>query len=216
MENTHSQDSARQHDPYTRAPRRGEGESQSFEPNPWKENHGNLLLGFAAILCLIGTCVIACRQTRFLPPSFPSRLTRDAGTLDGQGPSAAGGADSKKVVRTVDLRILGAASDMGTMKIAMYISPDGFNDPKKAFEVDSWRIVNGVCTGQWEVAAELNQVAIAAYHDANDNNELDRNALGIPSERYGFSGGARGFTGPPTFQEAVIMIDDKPIDISIR
>ena len=48
------------------------------------------------------------------------------------------------------------------------------------------------------------------------NGELDRNALGIPSERYGFTNNARGITGPPNFEDAVVEIGDKPIEISIR
>ncbi len=216
MENSASKDLARPPDPYARLPRRSEAESQSFESNPWKENNGNLLMGFTAILCLIGASVIACRQTRFTPPAFPSRLTPNPSEEVADAISPVVAADAKNTVRTVELRIIGAASDIGTMRIAMYVSADGFNDPKKAFEVDSWRIVDGICTGQWEVPVALNQIAIAAYHDANDNGELDKNALGIPSERYGFTGGARGFTGPPSFQEAVVKIDNKPIDISIR
>jgi uncharacterized protein (DUF2141 family) len=64
--------------------------------------------------------------------------------------------------------------------------------------------------------AEIKKLAIAAYHDENANGELDRNALGIPSERYGFTNNARGITGPPSFEDAVVEIGDKPIEISIR
>ncbi|MGV3485005.1 MAG: DUF2141 domain-containing protein [Planctomycetaceae bacterium] len=218
MENSSSHDSAQYSTPpaqHSRVADRKPIDLDSLEPNLWKENHGNLLLGFTAVLCLIGVAIIACQQTRFSPPRFPSRLTVPDDSLNAHAAAGRAAAAAKRV-RTIELHIVGAASDEGTMKIAMYISPDGFNDPQRAFEVDTWRIVDGVCTGLWEVSPDLKQVAIAAYHDANDNGELDKNALGIPSERYGFSGNARGFTGPPSFQEAAIMLNTQRVDISIR
>ena len=48
--------------------------------------------------------------------------------------------------------------------------------------------------------------AVAAFHDADGDGELDQNILRIPTEGYGFSNGARGFMGPPTFDDAVLTI----------
>jgi uncharacterized protein (DUF2141 family) len=55
--------------------------------------------------------------------------------------------------------------------------------------------------------------AAAVYHDANDNGEMDRTWIGLPSEGLGFSNGARIHydifdPGPPTFDEASIAIDE--------
>jgi uncharacterized protein (DUF2141 family) len=44
--------------------------------------------------------------------------------------------------------------------------------------------------------------AISAYHDADDDSELDRNFVGIPSEDFTFSSGARAGLGPPSFEDA--------------
>ena len=60
--------------------------------------------------------------------------------------------------------------------------------------------------------------AIKVYHDANGNNKLDKNMLGIPKEAYGFSNNARGKMGLPAYEsvtfefnspEQVIQIDVK-------
>lgn len=48
--------------------------------------------------------------------------------------------------------------------------------------------------------------AFFAMHDANGNGDLDRNFLGIPTEDYGFSNGARGVVGPPSFDAAAITV----------
>jgi uncharacterized protein (DUF2141 family) len=44
--------------------------------------------------------------------------------------------------------------------------------------------------------------AVKAFHDENDDNELNTGAFGLPSERYGFSNNARGRFGPPKFEDA--------------
>jgi uncharacterized protein (DUF2141 family) len=49
--------------------------------------------------------------------------------------------------------------------------------------------------------------AAVAFQDFNGNGKLDKNFLGIPKEPYGFSNGARGSTGPPTFTAASFALD---------
>ncbi len=49
--------------------------------------------------------------------------------------------------------------------------------------------------------------AASAYHDENDNGKLDRNFLGLPSEDFAFSEGARAGLGPPSFADAAFVHD---------
>jgi uncharacterized protein (DUF2141 family) len=44
--------------------------------------------------------------------------------------------------------------------------------------------------------------AISAFHDENRNKELDTNFLGIPTEGWCTSRNAKGFLGPPKFDDA--------------
>ena len=44
--------------------------------------------------------------------------------------------------------------------------------------------------------------AIAVFHDINSNGKLDRNALGLPLEPYGFSNNARSTFSAPSFSQA--------------
>lgn len=46
-------------------------------------------------------------------------------------------------------------------------------------------------------------LAFTLYHDVNANGKLDMNAIGIPTEPYGFSNNAAGSFGPPKFEQAV-------------
>ena len=57
--------------------------------------------------------------------------------------------------------------------------------------------------------------AVAAFHDTDRDGELARNILGVPTEGYGFSNGARGFMGPPSFDAAAVKIDAGAVQLSI-
>jgi uncharacterized protein (DUF2141 family) len=188
-------------------------DSASLQPTLWQENHGNLLLGIVGVIVAFGASIIACRQARILPPSFPRNLVAQD-EKEAEAAFLAQASDENRQVVTVS--VLGAASDEGMMRLAVYASETGFNDPLQALGTDSWKIRDGLCEGRFGLPADITQIAIAAYHDVNNNGQLDRNAFGIPSERYGFSRDARGITGPPSFDDAVVTITEEPIKISIR
>jgi uncharacterized protein (DUF2141 family) len=48
--------------------------------------------------------------------------------------------------------------------------------------------------------------AVAAFHDANGDHQLNRNFLGMPVEGLGFSGNPIIRTGPPRFGECVFVV----------
>ncbi len=48
--------------------------------------------------------------------------------------------------------------------------------------------------------------AVSYIHDENNNNELDTGMMGIPKEGYGFSNDARGFMGPPSFEDQMFEL----------
>ena len=50
--------------------------------------------------------------------------------------------------------------------------------------------------------------AVAVFHDADGDGELAQNFLGMPTEGYGFSNGAVGFMGPPSFADAVVTVGE--------
>ena len=62
--------------------------------------------------------------------------------------------------------------------------------------------------------------AISAFHDDNDNGALDFDTRGIPFEPTGNSGNARGFFGPPSFDQMKFVLtgpgSDAPHKIRIE
>lgn len=59
-----------------------------------------------------------------------------------------------------------------------------------------------------EVFVELpaGHYAISFFLDENGNGKMDKNLVGIPKERFGFSNNPRILTGPPNFGEAEIEV----------
>ena len=51
------------------------------------------------------------------------------------------------------------------------------------------------------------------YHDENENGELDTAAYGIPTEGYGSSNDARGFMGPPAFEDMIFELNE---DVNLK
>lgn len=67
----------------------------------------------------------------------------------------------------------------------------------------------------YEIKLNRGQYAVSAFHDENNNSVLDKNFLGIPQEKYGFSNDARGTFGPPELREQ-LFTHSAPQLISIR
>lgn len=116
------------------------------------------------------------------------------------------------------IRVTGAGSDYGQTKVAIYGSDTTFNQPPEAIFTQSIDIQDGESIVVITADQLPEKIAIAAFHDENDDGALNRNRFGIPAERYGFSRNARGLTGPPTFNETVIPRPEsgETIDIFIR
>jgi len=61
-------------------------------------------------------------------------------------------------------------------------------------------------TARWETELLAGDYAVAVFHDANRNGDLDRNIIGLPTEAYGFSNGARGKYGPAKWGDARVQV----------
>lgn len=110
---------------------------------------------------------------------------------------------------SVELKIYGVTELEGSLMIAVYESADQF--PK--FGKGDINIVHKVKSKNPTVTINDLQVgkvyALAIFHDVNGNKYLDKNFLGMPEEKYGFSNGARGTFGPPYYSEASFTVSNK-------
>ena len=63
---------------------------------------------------------------------------------------------------------------------------------------------------------EYGSYGISIFHDENGNGIMDKNAMGIPKEAYGFSNNARGFFGKPDYKNVMFEINSAEKDIAIN
>ncbi|POY35330.1 hypothetical protein C3K47_15805 [Solitalea longa] len=59
------------------------------------------------------------------------------------------------------------------------------------------------------------EYSVLVYHDANNNGKLDKNFIGMPKEPVACSNNAKGFMGPPKYEDAKFIIT-KDSKISIE
>ncbi|NEQ54254.1 MAG: DUF2141 domain-containing protein [Leptolyngbya sp. SIO3F4] len=58
--------------------------------------------------------------------------------------------------------------------------------------------------------------AVSLYHDANSDNEFNRNFVGMPAEGFGFSRNPNVLTGPPKFGDAAVLVAGEETRIEIE
>ena len=116
----------------------------------------------------------------------------------------------------LEVRLEGLRSADGDARIALHRHVDGAKFPDDAGIVAaiSRRAVAGTMR---VVFTDLppGDYAVAAFHDADGDGELATNFLGMPTEGYGFSNGARGFMGPPRFDAAAVTVGEEAAPLSI-
>jgi uncharacterized protein (DUF2141 family) len=60
------------------------------------------------------------------------------------------------------------------------------------------------------------EYGVTLYQDENDNGHIDKNAIGIPTEPYGFSNNGGSF-GPPSFNSSKVTVNEnKEITIYLQ
>jgi uncharacterized protein (DUF2141 family) len=190
----------------------------------WKESGGNWMLALVATLITLGFLgiYIVDQWPEDFPRSYPrfSDPEEEAEAADPKRPTdidgrpsldGSGSTDSVEAalrepsIATFTIAIEGMLSDQGTCRVALYDKEEGFNDITKAALKQDLEIREG--KSEWTIPGNPTRpFAVAVFHDENNNGTLDRNGVGIPTERYGFSNDARNTFGPPSFKEAAINI----------
>jgi uncharacterized protein (DUF2141 family) len=113
---------------------------------------------------------------------------------------------------TIEVRVSSVVDGKGKVNVAVcdqahFLKDCSFSGSAPARGGETVVTIRDVPKGSW---------AVLAYQDENQNDSLDRNMLGIPSENYGFSRDARGKFGPPGFDDAAIEVRDEATVAVIR
>ena len=95
----------------------------------------------------------------------------------------------------------------GRILIAVFNDPKEFPD-KKAFLNKIIPVTNESSEQVVKIELPLGNYAISAFLDENNNDVLDKNFLGIPKERFGFSNNPSIGTGAPGFHECEVEVHE--------
>jgi uncharacterized protein (DUF2141 family) len=110
--------------------------------------------------------------------------------------------------------ISGLKNNTGNVKVGLYNSEGAFLKIKYKSIPSEIKSNTAMVTF---VGIPKGEYAISAYQDENSNGILDRNVMGIPTEDVACSNNAKGFMGPPKYEDAKFTINkDSKIDVKFN
>lgn len=109
---------------------------------------------------------------------------------------------------SLQVKMSGFENNTGVVKVGLYDSE--FSFLKTVYKSLKGEIKSGSATVMFNDVPK-GTYAVSVYHDENENGVLDKNSFGIPSEDYGTSNDAKGFMGPPKFEDAKFIVDKNTI-----
>lgn len=107
-------------------------------------------------------------------------------------------------------------NDSGKILFLIFKSENGFpDDPDKSIyqgELTVSEARNGL-----SIKLDDGDYAMTLIHDENDNGELDKSFLGVPTEGFGFSNNPQILFGPPSFEKASFKLKGlKKIKLKVK
>lgn len=114
----------------------------------------------------------------------------------------------------LSLNIEGVATEEGNICFAVYNNEGSFLKFDEVFKSGSEKAVKGNTVFDIKDLPD-GDYAIAIFHDANGNKNLDTNMLGIPKEQIAFSKGKMKMFGPPKYKECVFTLNAN-MEMNIR
>lgn len=117
---------------------------------------------------------------------------------------------------TLILNVTGIEDTRGFIRIALFDEESYFPE-----DIDNalLRVTEPVTSDSITVeiqGIDRGAYAIALFHDKDGDGVLDRNFLGIPTEKIGFSSDARAVTGPPDYEDALFLFEEDTLLIHVE
>lgn len=103
----------------------------------------------------------------------------------------------------------------GSLMVGWYNQSATFRQPQSAIYKQKVKTNGAVAVEVLFANIPNGEYAITMYFDANENGKLDKNFLGIPLEKYGFSNNAYHSTRATTFEEAKFVVKQNNQSIAI-
>ena len=118
---------------------------------------------------------------------------------------------------TLTVNITGINSIKGNVYVYLYTSEESF--PIEISEANSFKKAEVVSNSVTVIFENLKPgiYAVSVYQDIDANGKINKNFLGIPKEPVGVSNNAKGFMGPPKYEDAKFNLNsNKAIEIKLN
>ena len=117
---------------------------------------------------------------------------------------------------SLQVSISGASSDAGSIRILVFSKPSGFPDQvKQAVRSISLPPKSGKASFKL-TDLPAGTYAIGVIHDLDNNGKLSTNAVGYPTEKFGFSKNPKVYFGPPSFEKAAFVLGKTAVSLEIN
>jgi len=108
---------------------------------------------------------------------------------------------------SLTVHVNGFSSSEGKAHIAIYRESDDFPAAKGQYKgqivlINDKKIATAIFSD-----LPKGNYAVAVFHDKNKNGVMDKNLVGVPTEKYGFSNNARETFSAPSFESASVKME---------
>lgn len=160
-------------------------------------SYARKLGSFFLISFIIISFIIGCKKKNPSPQPAPIPIPVDTN----------GNGNNNTPYAMLTINLSGMQNTNGKVNFALFNSSATFNDPNQAFGelfLD--------CTGT-NMTFTLDSLppgeyAFGIFHDENNNQQIDENFLGIPTEGFAFSNNAMGNFGPPSWSQSKFTLPE--------
>lgn len=105
------------------------------------------------------------------------------------------------------LTIKNVRNNNGSIRIALWDQATGF--PKDyTTSIEQVSVLAGNEVQYTFKNLKTARYAVAVFHDANNDEDLNTNRLGIPQEGFGFTNNPRIIFGPPTYRKCNVLVKE--------
>jgi uncharacterized protein (DUF2141 family) len=111
--------------------------------------------------------------------------------------------------------IQGTRSADGYLFVALFSKPDGFPDGDYSLRHLKLKATAETLTVVFDDLAP-GSYAVGAYHDENNNGQLDTDFIGYPKEGYALSNGIRAVFSRPRFIDAAFPVNREDAHVTLR
>lgn len=94
-------------------------------------------------------------------------------------------AQAEKETAQLEVVVSGLRAETGSVWVGVYTSEADW-EAQKEHAAGQFEVADGQVVAHFETV-QAGALGVQVFHDANSNGDFDKNMLGIPRERYGFS-----------------------------